>query len=75
MTTKAVPEGKYADIGGGLRIHYQEAGEGPAVLFLHGSGPGASGYSNFRRNYPAVAEAGFDAKSRHQDCGGCASEQ
>jgi 4,5:9,10-diseco-3-hydroxy-5,9,17-trioxoandrosta-1(10),2-diene-4-oate hydrolase len=29
------------------------------VLFLHGSGPGASGWSNFRRNYPAFAEAGF----------------
>jgi 4,5:9,10-diseco-3-hydroxy-5,9,17-trioxoandrosta-1(10),2-diene-4-oate hydrolase len=31
------------------------------VLFLHGSGPGASGYSNFRRNYPYVAERGFRA--------------
>ncbi len=27
-------------------------GRGPAVLFL-GSGPGASGYSSFRRNYPS----------------------
>lgn len=55
------PEGKLADIGDGLRIHYQEAGpaDGPAVLFLHGSGPGASGWSNFRRNYPAFADAGF----------------
>jgi 4,5:9,10-diseco-3-hydroxy-5,9,17-trioxoandrosta-1(10),2-diene-4-oate hydrolase len=56
---RAVPEGKYAAIGGGLRIHYHEAGEGPAVLFLHGSGPGASGWSNFRRNYPVVAEQGY----------------
>jgi 4,5:9,10-diseco-3-hydroxy-5,9,17-trioxoandrosta-1(10),2-diene-4-oate hydrolase len=59
MIARAVPEGKYADIGGGLRIHYQEAGEGPVVLFLHGSGPGASGYSNFRRNYPYFAAQGF----------------
>ena len=37
----------------------EEQGEGPAVLFIHGSGPGASGWSNFKRNYPAFAEAGF----------------
>ena len=59
MSTRAVPEGKYADVGEGLRVHYQEQGTGPAVLFLHGSGPGASGYSNFRRNYPVFAEQGF----------------
>jgi len=52
---KAIPEGKFADIGGGLRIHYHEEGEGEAVLFLHGSGPRASGYSNFQRNYPYFA--------------------
>jgi 4,5:9,10-diseco-3-hydroxy-5,9,17-trioxoandrosta-1(10),2-diene-4-oate hydrolase len=28
-------------------------------VFLHGSGPGASGWSNFRRNYPHFASAGF----------------
>ena len=56
-----IPEGKFADVGDGLRIHYQEAGEGAPVLFLHGSGPGASGYSNFRRNYPYFAAHGFRA--------------
>lgn len=58
---RVVPEGKYVDVGDGLRIHYQEAGpaDGRAVLFLHGSGPGASGWSNFRRNYPFFAERGF----------------
>src|SRR5215471_13792062 len=61
MGARAVPEGKYADVGGGLRVHYHEQGEGPVVLFLHGSGPGASGYSNFRRNYPYFAEHGFRA--------------
>jgi 4,5:9,10-diseco-3-hydroxy-5,9,17-trioxoandrosta-1(10),2-diene-4-oate hydrolase len=54
-----VPEGKYVDIGDGLRVHYHEAGQGPVVLWLHGSGPGASGWSNFRRNYPVVSERGF----------------
>ena len=59
MNARAVPEGKYADVGDGLRVHYQELGEGPALLFLHGSGPGASGFSNFKRNYPFFAERGF----------------
>ena len=59
MSATAIPDGKFADIGAGLRVHYQEQGEGPVVLFLHGSGPGASGYSNFRRNYPVYATQGF----------------
>jgi len=55
----AVPEGKYVDIGDGLRVHYHDAGSGPVVVFLHGSGPGASGWSNFRRNYPYFAQRGY----------------
>lgn len=55
----AVPEGKYVDIDGNLRIHYHEAGEGPAVVFVHGSGPGATGWSNFKDNYEVIAKAGF----------------
>jgi 4,5:9,10-diseco-3-hydroxy-5,9,17-trioxoandrosta-1(10),2-diene-4-oate hydrolase len=46
-------------VAGGYRIHLKEAGSGPAVVFLHGSGPGASGVSNFRQNYPAFVEAGY----------------
>lgn len=57
--TKAVPEGKYVDIGDGLKIHYHEVGEGPPVVFNHGSGPGASGYSNFKQNMAYFAEQGF----------------
>jgi 4,5:9,10-diseco-3-hydroxy-5,9,17-trioxoandrosta-1(10),2-diene-4-oate hydrolase len=59
MNARAVPEGQFAEIGDGLRIHYHDAGNGPVVVFLHGSGPGASGWSNFRGNYPYVAEHGF----------------
>ncbi len=33
-----------------FRIHYYEAGEGQPVILLHGSGPGATGWSNFRPN-------------------------
>ena len=35
---------------GELEIHYHEAGEGAVLLFVHGSGPGATGWSNFQRN-------------------------
>lgn len=46
-------------VDGGYDIHLQEAGEGPAVVFLHGSGPGASGASNFRQNWGAFVQAGY----------------
>jgi 4,5:9,10-diseco-3-hydroxy-5,9,17-trioxoandrosta-1(10),2-diene-4-oate hydrolase len=47
-----------ADIGDGLKIHYTDVGRGEPVVFLHGSGPGASGHSNFKKNYPFFAEHG-----------------
>lgn len=46
-------------VAGGHSIHLKEAGSGPAVVFLHGSGPGASGASNFRQNYGAFVAAGY----------------
>jgi 4,5:9,10-diseco-3-hydroxy-5,9,17-trioxoandrosta-1(10),2-diene-4-oate hydrolase len=61
MVVAAVPEGEYADVGNGITMHYHDAGSGEqgAVLFVHGSGPGASGWSNFKGNYPFLAEHGF----------------
>jgi 4,5:9,10-diseco-3-hydroxy-5,9,17-trioxoandrosta-1(10),2-diene-4-oate hydrolase len=53
-----IPEGKYVRTPSGLDIHYHEAGSGTPVVFIHGSGPGASGYSNFKQNYPVFAAAG-----------------
>jgi 4,5:9,10-diseco-3-hydroxy-5,9,17-trioxoandrosta-1(10),2-diene-4-oate hydrolase len=38
------------------RLHYHEAGSGPALVLLHGSGPGVSGWSNFRGNFPVFAQ-------------------
>lgn len=46
-------------VASGYDIHLKEAGAGPAVVFIHGSGPGASGASNFRQNIDAFAAAGF----------------
>ncbi len=54
-----LPEANYANCANGYKIHYLDEGEGEAVVFLHGSGPGASGYSNFKGNYPAFVEAGY----------------
>jgi 4,5:9,10-diseco-3-hydroxy-5,9,17-trioxoandrosta-1(10),2-diene-4-oate hydrolase len=39
-----------------VKLHYEEAGRGPVVVMLHGGGPGASGMSNFARNFPVFAE-------------------
>ena len=58
-----IPVGHFADIGevagSPQRVHYHEQGEGEVVIFLHGAGGGASGYSNFKGNYPVFAEAGY----------------
>ncbi|HSW12661.1 MAG TPA: alpha/beta hydrolase [Solimonas sp.] len=59
MNQKPVPEGRYVTLANGYRIHYQDQGQGPVVVFLHGSGNGASGYSNFKGNYPELAQAGY----------------
>lgn len=37
------------------QIHLTEVGAGPAVLMLHGGGPGAAGMSNYARNVDALA--------------------
>ena len=62
MDTKpSLPVGKYAEIGNGQIIHYHDMGAGDPVIFLHGAGGGASGYSNFKGNYPEFAAAGYRA--------------
>lgn len=42
---------------GGLRIHYNEAGSGTPLIFVHGGGPGASGWSNFHQNLQDLARS------------------
>ena len=43
----------------GINIHYNEVGSGYPVIMIHGAGPGASSWSNFRQNVDA-----FSAKYR-----------
>lgn len=40
---------------GGVRLHYNDVGAGPPLICLHGGGPGASGWSNFSQNVPALS--------------------
>lgn len=54
----ALPQGHFVTLNDGLRLHYLDSGSGDAELFIHGSGPGASGHSNFKLNYPEFAAAG-----------------
>ena len=54
-----IPEGQYAELANGYKIHYLEQGQGHPVVFLHGSGQGASGHSNFKGNYPFLADNGY----------------
>ncbi len=59
----APPRGETVQVGN-LELHYHDhaaagGGNGRVVVFVHGSGPGASGYSNFKLNVPTFVEAGY----------------
>ncbi len=54
--TSATPEiGKFIRASG-VRTNYHEAGNGSPVVLIHGSGPGASAWANWRFAVPALAE-------------------
>lgn len=42
-----------------MQIHYHDAGNGEAVVMLHGGGPGAGGWSNYSRNIGPFVDAGY----------------
>jgi pimeloyl-ACP methyl ester carboxylesterase len=39
----------------GINVHYNEVGSGQPVIMIHGAGPGAGSWSNFRQNVDAFA--------------------
>lgn len=47
--------------GGTYNVHYHDCGPatGRVLVMLHGSGPGASGWSNFNRNIQPFVDAGY----------------
>jgi pimeloyl-ACP methyl ester carboxylesterase len=60
---------------GDLELSYHDVGEGPAVVLLHGSGPGVTGWANFGANLPVLAphlrcivldQPGFGQSSRQE---------
>ncbi len=58
MTTQTLTEpgtSKFVQAGN-IKLHYNEAGTGDAVIMLHGGGPGATGWSNFSRNIGPFSE-------------------
>lgn len=40
-------------------IHFNDAGTGETIIMLHGGGPGASGWSNYYRNFDFFIERGY----------------
>jgi 4,5:9,10-diseco-3-hydroxy-5,9,17-trioxoandrosta-1(10),2-diene-4-oate hydrolase len=55
MPTDKEPEGKYVKAKD-LKLHYHDFGSGYPVICIHGAGPGASGWSNFKGNVDAFAK-------------------
>jgi pimeloyl-ACP methyl ester carboxylesterase len=50
----APPEGTYV-VADGVRYHYLDLGSGPDTVFLHGGGPGCTGWSDFGPVAPLFA--------------------
>lgn len=67
MTVSALPEGSYVNVigpdGQQWVVHYHANGpeSGLPVVFVHGSGPGASGFTNFQHNLEVLGDAGYRA--------------
>lgn len=53
----SVPDiGNWADANG-VRTNYHDLGSGTPIVFLHGSGPGVSAWSNWRLVLPALSDS------------------
>ncbi|MGW6724693.1 alpha/beta fold hydrolase [Nocardia sp. NPDC055029] len=52
---KGVDTGRTVQVGN-CEVYFNEFGTGPAVVLLHGGGPGATGLSNYSRNIDVLAK-------------------
>lgn len=61
MHIPAKPQSHFTKLPNGVQLHYHILGatDAPVVFFLQGSGPGASGWLNFRYNAQYFADHGF----------------
>jgi 2-hydroxymuconate-semialdehyde hydrolase len=50
------PEIGKSILANGIQTNYHEYGQGEPVLLIHGSGPGVTGWANWRLTIPALAE-------------------
>jgi 2-hydroxymuconate-semialdehyde hydrolase len=50
------PEIGKSILANGIQTNYHEHGKGEPVLLIHGSGPGVTGWANWRLTIPALAE-------------------
>jgi 2-hydroxymuconate-semialdehyde hydrolase len=50
------PEIGRSVVAGGIHTNYHDEGSGPAVLLIHGSGPGVTAWANWRLTIPALTE-------------------
>ncbi|MEW6473498.1 MAG: alpha/beta hydrolase [Actinomycetota bacterium] len=56
MSNGGRPEiGSFVDANG-IKTNYLEDGDGPPVVFIHGSGPGVTAYANWRLCLPALGQ-------------------
>ena len=53
-TTIQPPASRFAQAGG-VKIHYHESGSGYPLICIHGAGPGATAWSNFRGNFAELS--------------------
>ena len=50
------PEIANSIVANGIKTNYHDVGSGKPVLLIHGSGPGVTGWANWRLTIPVLAE-------------------
>jgi len=56
MNTVANPEIGKSILANGIRTNYHDVGTGHPLLLIHGSGPGTTGWANWRLTLPVLAQ-------------------